>query len=82
MLKENNPLLNLRLEKKKTFIFNYYQIISESIYSLYELLLLDPIENFYFECFHIFFGYGQLIVFIIDSTVSIIYIIILIDYLV
>ena len=82
MLKENNPLLNLRLEKKKTFFFNYYQIISESIYSLYELLLLDPIENFYFECFHIFFGYGQLMVFIIDSTVSIIYIIILIDYLV
>ena len=70
MLKENNPLLNLRLEKKKPFLFHYYQIISESIYSLYELILQDPIENFYFECFHIFFGYTQIIAYLFEPSVS------------
>lgn len=70
MLKENNPLLHLNLIKKKSSLYNYYNNISEAFYSLFDLILEDPIESFTLECLHIFFGYCQLMAFIFDSTVS------------
>ena len=71
MIKEKNPLLNLKLTKNKSFIIEFYNSIIESIYTLYNLILEDPIENFWFECIHIFFGYMPIICYIWDTTVSI-----------
>ena len=71
MIKDNNELLKLELNEKKSSIITFYNSISESIYTLFCLILDEPIENFWYECINVSFGYIQLICYILDTTVSI-----------
>ena len=71
MIKDNNELLKLKLSKKKSNIIVFYNSIIESIYALFCLVLDEPIENFWYECINVSFGYIQLICYILDTTVSI-----------
>ena len=71
MINEKNPLLKLKITKNKSAINGFYNTIIESIYALFDLILDHPIENFWYECINIFFGYMQLICYILDTTVSI-----------
>ena len=71
MIKEKNPLLEIKFKKKKSFIIELYKSIIISFYDLFELILKDPIESFWYECFNIIMSYMQLICFSFDSTVSI-----------
>ena len=70
MIKEKNLLLKLKLEKKKSPILEFYNKNLESFYALYDLLLANPIENFWYECLNILLGYLQLISYLFDSNVS------------
>lgn len=70
MLKEKNPLLKLKLHKTTSYIIKIYNDISEILFTLYDLILENPIEIFWFEFIHIFFGYSQLIAYLFDATVS------------
>ena len=72
MLKDKNSLLKLYFKKKIPQLSNMLDYIFESLYSLYDLLLDEPIENFWYESFNIIMSYLQLIAFIFDKTVSII----------
>ena len=68
MLKEKNPLI-----KKKKEISIFKKIINsllESLFALFELILEDPIENFWFEIISLFICYIQMIMFIFNETVS------------
>lgn len=70
MLRENNPLLKLKLKKEKTIltkilIDNFFQ----PLFELFELVLDDPIENFWFEVISLFICYIQIIMFIFNETV-------------
>ena len=69
MLKEAN-LLKLKLHKSTSFLLKYYNDNSEILFTLYDLLLENPIENFWYEFIHIFFSYSQLIAYLFDATVS------------
>ena len=69
MLNEEN-LLNLKLHKSKSFFLKFYDENSEVLFILYDLLLENPIEIFWYEFAHIFFGYSQLIAYLFDPTVS------------
>ena len=71
MLNEKNPLLQLKLKEEKSFIENIIKNIFESVFSLFELILEDPIENFTFELLSLFVSYIQIIIFIFNETVSI-----------
>ena len=71
MIKDNNELLKLKLSKKKSNIITFYNSISESIYTLFCLILDEPIDNFWYECISNSFGYIQIICYILDTTVSI-----------
>ena len=71
MAKEKNPLLKINFSKKRNFIIDFYLTLSESIYSIFSLIMEDPIENFWFEIINTFSGYFQLIAYLFDSTVSI-----------
>jgi len=73
MFKDKNPLLKLKFEKEKRELSNLFNDIFESLYALYDFILDDPIENFWYECFNIIISYLQLIAFIFDKTVSLIY---------
>ena len=71
MLKENNSLLELKIETGKSLIIKIYKNFFESLYELFEIILLDPIENFYFEIISLFICHLQIIMFIFNKTVSI-----------
>ena len=70
MIKESSPLLQIKLKKKKSFIYEIMKNVYESIYSLFDLILENPIENIWFEVFNIINGYIQLIIYLTDKTVS------------
>ena len=70
MLKENNPLLKLDIKVKKSFLFNIIIKVLESFYALFDLILEDPIENFWYEIVSIVLGYIQILYYLIDKTVS------------
>ena len=71
MIKEKNPLLKLRFTEQKSIFIKLYNTISDSFYDLFDLILDDPIEKFWFECFNIFIGYFHLLSFLLDKTVRI-----------
>ena len=70
MMKEKNPLLNLKLVKDKSPLFDFYNNNIETLFELFDLLLDNPIENIWFEFIKILFGYTQLIAFAFDPGVS------------
>ena len=70
MLKEKNPLLKLNLIEKKFILTEMCIKIFESFYKIFDIILEDPIENFWFEFLGIVFGYSQIIYYWIDRTVS------------
>ena len=76
MINEKNPLLNLKLQKSISPLMSLYNNNVESFYDLYDIILEAPFENIWFETMHILFGYCQLIAYLFDATVSIIFIII------
>lgn len=70
MLKQKNPLLKLKIKKEKTLYNKLLNNIIQAIYVLFELILDDPIENFWFEILSLFICYIQIIMFIFNETVS------------
>ena len=70
MIKEKNPLLKIKLIKTKSSLFIFFSSYIESFYTLFDLILENPIENFWFECLNLLLGYFQLIAYIFDPTVS------------
>ena len=76
MINEKNPLIKLKLQKSISPLMSLYNNNVESFYDLYDIILEAPFENIWFETMHILFGYCQLIAYLFDATVSIIFIII------
>ena len=70
MLKENNPLLKLDIKVKKSYLNSIIIKVLESFYSLFDLILEDPLENFWYEIVGIVLGYIQILYYLIDKTVS------------
>ena len=69
MLNEAN-LLKLKIHESTSFLSKFYNDNLEVLFTLYDLLLENPIEIFWYEFAHIFFGYSQLIAYLFDPTVS------------
>jgi hypothetical protein len=70
MIREKTPLLEINFTKKKSSIIEFFNNIIESFYDLFELIMENPIESFWYELFNIILGYMQIICYILDSTVS------------
>ena len=70
MIKEKSSLINIQLKEKSSKIIIIYKDFIEGIYALFCLLLDNPIENFWYECISMSLGYFQLLIYIIDETVS------------
>ena len=71
MLKDKNPLLKINYSRENQKLTNIFDYIFESLYSLYDFILNEPTEIFWYECFNILLSYLQLIAFIFDKSVSI-----------
>ena len=70
MINEKQPILNIKLTKKISRLRQIYKDFIEALYALFCLMLDNPIENFWYECISMALGYFQLIIYIIDETVS------------
>ena len=70
MLKEKHPLLKLKVKKENILLSNAFNNIFGGLYALYNFILQDPIENFWFECFSVLLSYLQLISYLFGETVS------------
>ena len=66
----NNQEVKVKLKNRKSKISEIYKNASESIYVLFDKILEDPVENIFYEFLSITLGYIQLIIYIIDETVS------------
>ena len=71
MLKEKNPLLKLNLKTEEPTLSKLLNNIFEALYELYDFILDEPIENFWYECINVILSYFQLITLMLDDTVSI-----------
>ena len=69
MIKENN-IITIKIKKEKSLFTKILNNILESLFALFELILEDPIENFWFEIISLFICYIQIIMFIFNETVS------------
>lgn len=70
MLKDKNPLLKIDLKEEKLELFYFLKHIYEAFYNLFDLILEDPIDNFWYECFGMVLGYSQVLLYLVDKTVS------------
>ena len=71
MLKEENFLLKIELKKnEESCITHLIMKIFEAFYELFDLILENPIENFWYEFIAIIMGYLQIMYYLVDKTVS------------
>ena len=70
MINEKILLSNLHIEKEESVLTELYKNFVEGLYELYCLMLENPFENFWYECISLSLGYFQLLIYIIDETVS------------
>ena len=77
MINEKTTLVNIKINKKTPQLSTFYRDFIDGLYDLFCLILENPIENFWYECTNISLGYFQLLIYILDETVSLIIIIFL-----
>ena len=70
MRTEKSSLLKIKLNKKELLIIKFYRNFVEGLYALFCFILDDPVENFWYESISISLGYFQILIYIIDESVS------------
>jgi hypothetical protein len=69
MNNENNAILKVETNKKESKLRKFIEENIEGFYSLFYLILKNPLDNFWWECISITIQYSQLLIFIINQTV-------------
>ncbi len=70
MLKENNPLLHINIKEEELDIKKIMKYIFKSLYIIFDLILENPIENFWYEFMAIIIAYIQILFCLFEKTVS------------
>jgi hypothetical protein len=70
MIAEKSSVLKIKLNKKELSIIKFYRDFVEGLYALFCFMLDDPVENFWYESISISLGYFQILIYIIDESVS------------
>ena len=74
MNNENKAILRAEIIKNESKFRKMLEEYMEGFYSLFYLILKNPLDNFWWECISITIQYAQLLIFIINQTVRIIFI--------
>lgn len=67
---ENTKIIKAQIKKKESKILKKIEEYHEGIFVLFYFILKKPNDNFWWECISITLQYSQLLLFIIDETVS------------
>ena len=70
MNNENKGILKVNLKKQGLNLLKKLNEFYEGFYALFYFILKNPLDNFWWECISLTIQYSQLLIFIIDSTVS------------
>ena len=70
MNNENKAILKAKIENEKSNLLKKVEEFYEGFYALFYLILKYSFNNFWWECISLSIQYTQLLVFIIDDTVS------------
>ena len=81
MQKENQKILSCQIENKPSKIKLSIKNLLEGFFSIFYYLLKNPLDNVWWEYTSLIIQYLQLIIFIIDETVSFFFKIIVLEYL-
>ena len=73
---DNNAILKLNLSLNESNK-NRFSELYNGLFTLFYIILKKPLDNFWFECISLLIQYFQMGIFIIDSTVSLFYYIII-----
>ena len=69
MNNENNAISRVEIKKNESKLKKFLEEYIEGFYSLFYLILKNPLDNFWWECISITIQYSQLLIFIINETV-------------
>ena len=67
---DNNIILKINLSSDDLNT-NRFSEFNNGLFTLFYIILQNPLDNFWFECISLLIQYFQMAIFIIDSTVSI-----------
>ena len=70
MNNDNNGILKAKIGKNESKLLTKIEEYYEGFYSLFYLILKDPLDNFLWECISITIQYSQRLVFVVNDTVS------------
>ena len=70
MNKDNNGILKAKVGKNESKLLTKIEEYYEGFYLLFYLILKDPLDNFWWECISITIQYSQILVLVVNDTVS------------
>lgn len=70
MNNESTKIIKAQIKKKESQFIKKIEEFYEGIFILFYFILKNPNDNFWWECISIILQYSQLLIFIIDETVS------------
>ena len=71
MINENEKILKVNIQKKDSYLFEKIEEINEWLNALFYFILKNPLNNVWWECISLTIQYSQMLIFIINETVSI-----------
>ena len=70
MNNENKAILRAEIIKNESKLRKLLEEYMEGFYSLFYLILKNPLDNFWWECISITIQYSQILVLVVNDTVS------------
>jgi len=71
MINENEKILKVNIQKKDSYLFEKIEEFYEGLNALFYFILKNPLNNVWWECISLTIQYSQMLIFIINETVSI-----------
>jgi len=70
MINEKKEILNAKINKKESTLNKKIKEVQESFFALFYFILKNPFDNFWWQCISITIQYAQILLLILNSTVS------------
>ena len=70
MINEKKEILNAKINKNESKFNEIIKELHESFFELFYFILKNPVNNIWWQCISITIQYAQMILLILNSTVS------------
>ncbi len=70
MINEKKDILSAKINKKESKFNEKIKALHESFFALFYFILKNPFDNFWWQCISLSIQYAQMLLLILNSTVS------------